>query len=123
MRIDEVEQKIIDIKKELEKIKAEFSNTLWPKRYISDEDYRYYNLELSRLNRERKTLIKEHKLPYERMHKNKFENFNSLPQRAKELLKEHDYDIAADKENILNFYHSADTVLAQTVMEIRLGHI
>ena len=108
-----------DIEKEIVEIQKEYSKTDFPKGYMRDTEYiklKTKKQEMIQKKKDEKILHKELEL----IKKEKQEFFNELPDEAKKLLSDYNYDIFLDSDNILSFYPSKDTPLANKVMNIRL---
>jgi len=111
-----------DIYKRLREIEHIYSQSLFPKRYISDQEYIQLQKELELIEKHEKNIqLQKEQISkdIDLEHKN-LDFFNSLPSKAKKILKDEDYNISLDTDNILTFYLSDDTELARKVMEIRL---
>ena len=112
---------IEQIESELEKIINEYKNTLFPKRYISDARYIQLTKDLEYLN-----AIKEKKAQEEQQ-REKFsfnmnqQRFDELPKEIQDILVQANYNYLLDPDNILNWYPSAKTEIADKVMLERIN--
>jgi len=109
------------IEKRMIEIQKEYSKTDYPKKYMRDNEY------IKLKNQKRMIIeqeINEQKLQkeLELSRKEKQESFNNMPDEVKKLLSDHKYNIFLDPDNILSFYPSKDTPLANKIMNMRLPH-
>lgn len=108
-----------DIEERMMKIQKEYSNTRVPKKYMRDTEYVMLKNKKRKIIEEEKDEQKRKK-ELELIRKDKQQSFNELPEEAKKLLSNHNYDIFRDPDNILNFNPCKDTPLANKIMNIRL---
>lgn len=113
---------IENIKKEMSAIVDKYSKTLKRKKYISDENYIRLNKKLKELEKREEVVVELNEKEY----KKDTSNFDCLSDEIKKMLKEANYDLEKDKDNILNFYHKtnqselSDKVMAERIKEFKL---
>jgi len=111
--IEYIEQQIQDIIKE-------YSNTYYPKKYISDVRYRKLKLEKQKLQ----IALSEKDKPKIKIKSNKQENFESLSNEVQEKLLAANYNIEFDPDNILSFYPtSINSDLGKKIMRDKIIYL
>lgn len=111
-------ERIKDIKKQLLVIIDDYSKTLFPKRYISDDKYIKLNKELKEFKEHLEVQKnKSSNIKY----KKDTSNFDSLSDNVKKMIVNANYDLEIDKDNIINFHHKTNqSELSDKVMTARL---